>query len=52
MNDQLTSWSNDSGVTCYWYQHANYRGASHEMRNGYRINLPGNENDTASSIRC
>ncbi|GHE50342.1 hypothetical protein GCM10018785_20040 [Streptomyces longispororuber] len=52
MNDQMTSWSNDSGVTCYWFEHEHFRGASHDMRNGFRVNLPGNENDTASSIRC
>ncbi|MVO88815.1 hypothetical protein GPA10_29670 [Streptomyces sp. p1417] len=52
MNDQMSSWSNDSGVTCYWFEHEHFRGASHDMRNGFRVNLPGNENDTASSIRC
>ncbi|MFF2658512.1 peptidase inhibitor family I36 protein [Kitasatospora sp. NPDC058032] len=52
MNDMLSSWSNDSGVTCYWYEHENFKGASHDMKNGYRVNLPDNENDTASSVRC
>ncbi|MFH8993218.1 peptidase inhibitor family I36 protein [Streptomyces sp. NPDC017940] len=52
MNDMMSSWSNDSGVTCYWYPHADYQGTAHDMRNRFRVNLPGNENDTASSIRC
>ncbi|MGV9315353.1 peptidase inhibitor family I36 protein [Streptomyces sp. NPDC003691] len=51
-NDQLSSWSNDSGGTCYWWVDANRNGAIHDMRNGYRVNLPGNENDTASSVLC
>ncbi|TYB40130.1 peptidase inhibitor family I36 protein [Actinomadura chibensis] len=54
-NDQMSSWSNDSGVLCYWYEHDDYRsepGQDHPMKNGYRVNLTSSENDTASSARC
>ncbi|MFJ6661237.1 peptidase inhibitor family I36 protein [Streptomyces sp. NPDC091377] len=51
-NDQMSSWSNKSGVTCMWWNNALDSGGGHEMRSGYRVNLPGHENDTASSVRC
>ncbi|MEV7289898.1 peptidase inhibitor family I36 protein [Streptomyces sp. NPDC093252] len=51
-NDQLSSWSNNSGVTCMWWNNGLDSGGGHEMRNGYRVNLLPSENDTASSVRC
>lgn len=51
-NDQMSSWSNDSGVTCHWFSDESAKGASHDMKNGYRVNVLSGENDTASSIRC
>ncbi|MFF3557303.1 peptidase inhibitor family I36 protein [Streptomyces tsukubensis] len=51
-NDQMSSWSNDSGTTCYWWVDAYKGGAIHDMRNGYRVNVLASENDTASSVQC
>jgi hypothetical protein len=51
-NDQMSSWSNDSGGTCYWYSDDDGKGAAHDMKNGYRVNVLSSENDTASSVRC
>ncbi|MFI1829123.1 peptidase inhibitor family I36 protein [Streptomyces sp. NPDC020412] len=51
-NDQMSSWSNDTGVTCWWWTHAYRGGDSHIMYNGYRVNVLASENDTASSVQC
>jgi hypothetical protein len=50
-NDAMSSWANDSGRTFCWYTDANYVGLRRDMKPGYRVNLPANENDTASSLR-
>ncbi|MFE0424512.1 peptidase inhibitor family I36 protein [Streptomyces sp. NPDC058953] len=51
-NDQMSSWSNDSGTTCYWWVHAYQGGDRHVQYNGYRVNVLASENDQASSVRC
>ncbi|ANW22158.1 peptidase inhibitor family I36 protein [Streptomyces clavuligerus] len=51
-NDTMSSWSNDTGRICTWYDHDDLTGRYHHMLIGYRVNLPMNENDTASSVRC
>jgi hypothetical protein len=50
-NDAMSSWANDSGQTFCWFVDANYSGMVHDMKPGYRVNLPPNENDSASSLR-
>jgi hypothetical protein len=50
-NDAMSSWANDSGQTFCWYVDANYQGAFHDMKPGYRVNLLPAENDTASSLK-
>ena len=52
-NDQMSSWVNNSSVTYCWWVDINRGGAGHLVRplgQGYIQNLPGNENDTASSV--
>lgn len=54
-NDQMSSWANDSGVTCYWFKHADFIHApdeKHQMNNRYRVELPWTEAKTASSASC
>ncbi|MEU3597912.1 peptidase inhibitor family I36 protein [Streptomyces sp. NPDC006798] len=51
-NDQMSSWSNDSGVTCNWWVHAYRGGDRHVQYNGYRVNVLPSENDQASSVQC
>ncbi|ANW22356.1 peptidase inhibitor family I36 protein [Streptomyces clavuligerus] len=51
-NDVMSSWSNDTFRYCMWFPHIGMTGEGHRMNNTYRINLPANENDTASSVRC
>jgi Peptidase inhibitor family I36 len=51
-NDQMSSWSNDSGIECAWYKNTDFTGDSHPMRDGFRVNLPRRQNDQASSAHC
>jgi len=51
-NDKMSAWSNDSGVTCTWTEDAYGAGISHEMYNGYRIEVLPRENDMASAVYC
>ncbi|MEW1548661.1 peptidase inhibitor family I36 protein [Streptomyces tsukubensis] len=51
-NDQMSSWSNDSGVVCIWWVHGLRQGDYHDMRRGYRVNVLPNEDNTASAVAC
>ncbi|MFJ9646196.1 peptidase inhibitor family I36 protein [Streptomyces sp. NPDC004244] len=51
-NDTMSSWSNDTGTTCFWWTDAYSGGEGHDMKNRYRVNVLPSENDTASSVRC
>ncbi|MFJ3788467.1 peptidase inhibitor family I36 protein [Kitasatospora sp. NPDC090091] len=51
-NDRMSSWSNDTGVTCYWYTDAYFSGDEHDMKNRYRVNVLPSENDMASAVTC
>ncbi|MEU0515117.1 peptidase inhibitor family I36 protein [Amycolatopsis sp. NPDC006125] len=50
--DRISSWTNDAGVTCTWYESPDFYGRAHEMLHGYRVDLPGPEDDTPSSVEC
>ncbi|MER5495475.1 peptidase inhibitor family I36 protein [Streptomyces sp. LE64] len=52
VNDQMSSWSNDTGTICTWWSDAHQGGAAHSMYSAYRVNVLPSENDTASSVRC
>ncbi|WP_231679873.1 peptidase inhibitor family I36 protein, partial [Streptomyces clavuligerus] len=52
VNDTMSSWSNNAYRDCFWFPHADMVGGGHVMSTFKRINLPPNENDTASSILC
>ncbi|GLF93700.1 peptidase inhibitor family I36 protein [Streptomyces yaizuensis] len=51
-NDQMSSWSNDTGLVCDWWEHADRGRPIHDMRPGYRVNVLPRENDTASAVEC
>ncbi|UQS22910.1 peptidase inhibitor family I36 protein [Amycolatopsis thermalba] len=50
--DVVSSWTNDSGVTCTWYESPDFYGRAHEMLDGFRVELPAPEDDTPSSVAC
>ncbi|MFB8038628.1 helix-turn-helix domain-containing protein [Streptomyces sp. NPDC056004] len=54
LNDQISSWRNYAGVTCYWYTDEDFKGEPHSMVGSTGVNLGkwGHENDTPSSVRC
>lgn len=52
-NDQMSSWSNNSGVTVAWYVNTGAKGTCHLMTSrgpAFVQNVTASENDTASSI--
>lgn len=51
-NDRMSAWSNDTGVTCVWTEDSYGSGLTHDMYNGYRVNVLDRENDTASAVYC
>jgi hypothetical protein len=51
LNDQMSSWANDSGRRYCWYVDAGYAGERHVMEARYRVNVLPQENDQASSLR-
>ncbi|ANW20214.1 peptidase inhibitor family I36 protein [Streptomyces clavuligerus] len=52
VNDVMSSWSNDTGRTCTWWEHMGQGGGAHPMPDGYRVNVTRAESDSASSVRC
>lgn len=50
-NDQMSSWANFTSSRMCWYSEDNFEGSGHVMDTGESMgSLPGNENDTASSL--
>ncbi|MFJ6805715.1 MULTISPECIES: peptidase inhibitor family I36 protein [Streptomyces] len=50
-NDQMSSWSNDTGVPCFWWKNGVGSG-THVMDPGYRVNVLSSEDNHASSAAC
>ncbi|MDV9193386.1 peptidase inhibitor family I36 protein [Streptomyces sp. SR27] len=56
LNDQISSWRNYTGVTCYWYADEDFKGQRYPMTGRTGVNLKRKpdplENNTPSSVRC